>query len=112
DATAAESVFTNRAAIAGPALTRNQFGGSIGGPIMKDALFFFFDYEGRRDAQQVTNLRIVPLQHFREGRVAFLNNVAGCPTNARLTTAPQCITILSQAQVAALDPLGIGADAS
>ncbi len=111
-ATAANTFFNNKNGIPRPALTRNQFGGSIGGPIMKDALFFFFDYEGRRDAQQVTNLRIVPLQHFREGRVAFLNNVAGCPTNARLTTAPQCITILSQAQVAALDPLGIGADAS
>ena len=111
-ATAANAWFNNKNNIPRPALTRNQFGGSIGGPIMKDKMFFFFDYEGRRDAQQVTNLRIVPLQHFREGRVAFQNQTAGCPTSPRLTTAPQCITILSQAQVAALDPAGIGADAS
>jgi hypothetical protein len=111
-ATAANAWFNNKNGIARPALTRNQFGGSIGGPVLKDALFFFFDYEGRRDAQQVTNLRIVPLQHFREGRVAYQNQTAGCPTSPRLTTTPQCISILTQGQVAGLDPLGVGADAS
>ena len=111
-ATAANSFFNNRAGIRRPALTRNQFGGSIGGPIVKDALFFFFDYEGRRDAQQVANLRIVPLNHFRNGSLAFLNNTAGCPTNARLNTSPNCITILNPAQVAALDPRGVGGNAA
>jgi hypothetical protein len=117
-ATAANSFFNNRAGTRAdgtqvsprPQLTRNQFGGSIGGRIIKDKLFFFFDYEGRRDAQGVSYARIVPLQHLREGRVAYLNNTAGCPTNARLTTRPECITILTTAQVAALDPKGIGAN--
>ena len=107
-ATAANTFFNNRAGIRRPALTRNQFGGSIGGPVLKDALFFFFDYEGRRDAQQVTNLRIVPLQHFREGRVGYINNTAGCPTSPRLNTSPQCISFLSAGQVAAIDPAGVG----
>lgn len=121
--TAANSFFNNKAGIPRPQLTRNQFGASLGGPVYlprfgeggssifsgKDRLFFFFDYEGRRDAQGVTNLRIVPLQHLRDGGVAYLNNTAGCPTNARLTTRPECITVLSPAQVAAMDPQGIGA---
>ncbi|HEX8559246.1 MAG TPA: TonB-dependent receptor [Pyrinomonadaceae bacterium] len=122
-ATAANSFFNNRAGVARPQLTRNQFGGSIGGPVYfpkfgmgngdaiwsgKDKLFFFFDYEGRRDAQGVSYLRIVPLQHYRQGGLAYLNNTAGCPTNARLNTRPECITILTPAQVAALDPRGIG----
>jgi hypothetical protein len=111
-ATAANTFFNNRAGVRRPALTRNQFGGSIGGPVVKDALFFFFDYEGRRDAQQVANLRVVPLNHFRNGSLAFLNNTAGCPTSARLNTNPSCITILSPAQVAALDPLGVGGNAA
>ncbi len=111
-ATAANSFFNNRAGIARPALTRNQFGGSIGGPIMKDALFFFFDYEGRRDAQQVSNLRVVPLNHFRAGGLGFINTNAGCGVGARLNINPNCITVLTPAQVAALDPRGTGGNAS
>ena len=30
----------------------NQFGGNVGGPIKKDKLFFFFDYDGQRNTQQ------------------------------------------------------------
>src|SRR5829696_6806875 len=125
-ATAANTFFNNRAGIRRPQLTRNQFGGSIGGPVYfprfgeggprifdgRDKLFFFFDFEGRRDAQGVTNLRIVPLPHFRQGGVAFLNNTAGCPTNARLNTRPECVTVLTPAQVAALDPQHVGANAA
>ena len=111
-ATAANSFFNNRARIPRPALTRNQFGGSIGGPIMKESLFFFFDYEGRRDAQQVSNLRIVPLNHFRNGGLGFINNNAGCGVGARLNINPNCISILTPAQIAALDPKGVGGNAA
>jgi hypothetical protein len=110
-----------------PHLVRNQFGGSLGGPLPfprfgevdsdapffrsgKDKLFFFFDYEGRRDRQGIPSTRIVPLDHFRNGSVAFIKS--GCSSQSRLNTTPQCITILSPAQVAAIDPLHIGADAA
>lgn len=108
--TAANTFFNNKSGVERPQLTRNQFGGSIGGPIKRNDLFFFFDYEGRRDAQGVAYLRTVPLNHFRSGGLAFLNNTAGCPTSARLNTRPECITILTAAQVAALDPKGTGAN--
>jgi hypothetical protein len=108
--TAANTFFNNKSGVERPQLTRNQFGGSLGGPIKRNDLFFFFDYEGRRDAQGVAYLRNVPLSHFRSGGLAFLNNTAGCPTTARLDTRPDCITILTPAQVAALDPRGIGAN--
>ncbi|HET6863350.1 MAG TPA: carboxypeptidase-like regulatory domain-containing protein, partial [Pyrinomonadaceae bacterium] len=111
-ATAANSFFNNRSGIARPQLTRNQFGGSIGGPIMKDALFFFFDYEGRRDAQGVSYLRIVPLNHFRNGGLGYINNTAGCGTGSRLNTTPNCISVLTPAQVTALDPKGVGGNSS
>lgn len=43
-----------------PTLQRNQFGGSVGGPIWKNKLFFFFDYEGLRYRDGETGTGTVP----------------------------------------------------
>ena len=43
-----------------PALTRNQFGGAIGGPIMKGKMFYFGSYEGLRLTQGQVSTAIVP----------------------------------------------------
>jgi hypothetical protein len=43
-----------------PPLKRNQFGGSFGGPIIKDKLFFFGSYEGLRFTQGQTGTGTVP----------------------------------------------------
>ncbi len=45
-----------------PTFRRNQFGASVGGPIKKDKIFFFANYEGLRQTQVVTNLVTVPDQ--------------------------------------------------
>lgn len=42
----ANSFWNNRNRIAKPPLRWNQFGGNLGGPIRRDKLFFFFNYEG------------------------------------------------------------------
>ncbi len=39
---------------------QNQFGGAIGGPILKDKLFFFFNYEGYRETLALTSNLLVP----------------------------------------------------
>ena len=50
-----------------PTLHRNQFGGTIGGPIVKDKLFFFGDYEGFRQKQGYINLYSLPNAAERTG---------------------------------------------
>src|SRR5262249_58168161 len=44
-----------------PALIQNQFGGTIGGPIIKDKTFFFFDYEGFRRITRTINGNITTI---------------------------------------------------
>jgi hypothetical protein len=43
-----------------PPFKRNEFGGTLGGPIVRDKTFFFVDYQGRRIHQSLTDLSIVP----------------------------------------------------
>jgi hypothetical protein len=112
--TEANSFFNNAAGVARPALIRNQFGANLGGPIRKDKLFFFFDFDARRDAKQDSILRIVPLDSVRSGQLSYVNSSSPSCTNAsRLSTQPSCITTLPATgpnSVASLDPAGIGAD--
>src|SRR5271169_5441919 len=43
-----------------PPLKRNQFGAALGGPLKKDRLFLFGNYEGFRESMSVSNLSVVP----------------------------------------------------
>ena len=43
-----------------PPLTRNQFGGYLGGPIVRDRTFFFGSYEGLRQDRGLTTIATVP----------------------------------------------------
>lgn len=58
-----------------PPFRRNQFGGDVGGPIVKNKLFFFFDYEGLRQNLGVTNKVNVPSANMRNG----ILSTAGAP---------------------------------
>jgi hypothetical protein len=46
---------------------RNQFGGTVGGPVIRDKTFFFFNYEGLRQALRVSESDRVPSQNARNG---------------------------------------------
>ncbi len=63
-----------------PKLIRNLFGGSLGGPVVKNRVFFFFSYEGRRDAAEQSVLRNVPTETLRNGIVRYRNTSGGITT--------------------------------
>ena len=50
-----------------PSLQRNQFGATIGGPFIKNKLFFFADYEGYRQLQRYLNFDSIPTLTDRSG---------------------------------------------
>jgi hypothetical protein len=50
-----------------PAFRRNQFGASLGGPVVKDRTFFFADFEGLRENQGITATVPVPSLAARQG---------------------------------------------
>jgi hypothetical protein len=93
----ANSWFSNNASPIVPRnhLIQNQFGGNIGGPALKNKLFFFFDFNDSRIISSELTQRTVPLDNLRNGNVGYLNNAGGT-------------SYLSPAQVQALDPAGIG----
>src|SRR5216683_2893643 len=53
-----------------PPFKRNQFGGTIGGPIVKDHTFFFADFEGIRQSKGITTVATVPSANARAGNLS------------------------------------------
>jgi len=89
--------FYNADNLATPFLNRNQFGGTLGGPIKKDKLFYFLSYQGVRvsDAAESTKDVTVPLGLTNDrsagGIVAAVNSSFGL-TGSKMLTASQVNT--------------------
>ena len=78
-------------------LIQNQFGGNIGGPIMKNKLFFFFDYNNSKIISGAVVQRTVPSAALLAGTVSYYN------TGGTVST-------VNEAGLTGFDPAGIGAD--
>ncbi len=74
--------YFDQAAI--PEFQRNQFGGSLGGPIKKDKYFLFGNYEGFRQNWGLSAVTLVPDNEAREG---YLPNSAGEETYVGVNAA-------------------------
>ncbi|HWE51118.1 MAG TPA: TonB-dependent receptor [Bryobacteraceae bacterium] len=94
-ALAANDFFSNQAGIPRAALVRNQFGVSLGGPVKKNRLFLFGNWERRIDRSSAAVTSNVPSAALKQGilTVALSNG--------------QTLQ-LNPTQVAAIDPLHIG----
>jgi hypothetical protein len=107
----ANSWFGNDDGLTRAALIQNQFGGEIGGPIVKNKLFIYFNFLGNKIDQNALEQRTVPLASYLAGNVGYITNAAGCDSNSRANTTPNCIAYLTNAQIKAspnYDPLGEG----
>ena len=63
----ANDFISNEHKLTKPENNQNQFGGNFGGPILKNRLFGFFNYEGTRIKQGVSRVSTVPLPNERIG---------------------------------------------
>lgn len=71
-ATNANSFFNNTNGVPLAKLNRNVYGASLGGPILKNRLFLFGNYEGRKDRREDSTLRTVPTALLRQGVVSYV----------------------------------------
>jgi hypothetical protein len=101
---AANSFFNNMDGVARAKLIRNIYGGSLGGPVLKDRVFFFLDYEGRIDRSGTPVARVIPSDSLKAGNLIYQvanpgTGVIPCPNGAG-----QYCQELTPTQIAALDP--------
>src|SRR6267154_3787797 len=81
-----------------PKFNRNQFGGNFGGPIIKDKLFFFLDYEGFRQTLKPLSVFTLPTQNELNGIlvVPVRNPVTGVTYAANTAIPASAINPISK----------------
>jgi len=86
-----------------PSLVRNIFGAAVGGPVLKDRLFYFLNFEGRRDSQGASvNAGTVPTDSYRAGNLQYEAISGGGDT----------VYTLTPDNIKSMDPQSIGNDAA
>ena len=109
------SQLSNGQANERPKLLRNVFGATFGGPVMRNRLFFFLNYEGRRDAQGESVVRTVPTASLRQGILEYqCQDATSCPggTVNGVSGVPAGYYALNSSQITTMDPQGIGPDSA
>ena len=77
----ANDFFNNSSGVERSPLIRNQFGGRIGGPIVKNKTFFFVGYQQTREARSISVNRTVYTAQAKSGVFRFLDGLRNSPSN-------------------------------
>jgi hypothetical protein len=84
DATDANEFFLNQQNIAKPPVRFNQFGFTVGGPVIKDKLFFFLSLQGDRFRSEGTPINITQESQAWDSAVINANAASGLNSTAAL----------------------------
>jgi hypothetical protein len=108
-ATSANTWFNNQAGVPRQPLVRNQFGGSIGGKVVPDRVFYFFNYEQRQDASGVAEVRAVPSDTLRQGifKYTMCNNPTGPGGACDPTKDSVFVQTITPSDIQAVDQLNL-----
>jgi hypothetical protein len=81
----ANNFFTNRAGLPRSPFHQNQFGGTLGGPILHNRIFFFADYQGtRQTTKSGSSIESVPPAAWRTGDFSSSSTVLYDPTTRHI----------------------------
>ena len=90
----ATNFFSNKTGAEKPFRLRNQFGGTLGGPVVRNRTFLFGDYEGLRDRRGTPFLTSVPQTIWRRGLftrpIANPFSPADTGQDFRIPATPEC----------------------
>jgi len=90
-----------------PPLRQNQFGGALGGPLVRDRGFFFLSYEGQRVRRSLTRTFSVPTAAVRRGDFTGLGPVCD-PFTVNPATGMCTPFAANQIPANRIDPLATG----
>ena len=104
---AANTFFNKRSNLPVSYLNRNQFGGSVGGPLRKNKLFFYANYEAFRQEQQVAQNYVIPVRSdLLTGNFRYFVAADGSVRSANvLQLAGQTIDPAVQSEILSLYPI-------
>jgi hypothetical protein len=88
----ANSFFNNRTHVVRPPVVQNQYGASLGGPILKNKAFLFGNWEGFANRTGIPYVTVVPTVAETNGDFRGLVDKNGAPINVVDTTTNQVVS--------------------
>src|SRR6185503_12612580 len=99
----ANNFFSNALSAPKPVRKRNQFGGAVGGPLVRNKTFWFADYEGLREREGVPRARNLPIPAEKAGLFSVAVFDPFAPGRPEFSRNDQGLWVIPQSR---WDPVG------